>query len=285
MKRLLVIFVAFFALGLLLRLSLFTVDEGRYALVLRWDGELSSVKMKPGIQAKLPDPVERVLMLDGRGQLLPVSAEGPKEGSDAPAFSFDVVWRVNDPLLWWKSFGDDAGSAREAIAREVREASSAVVAGIGDSKTARDAGDWVASRVKEAAGDKLRAMGIALDSVRSCGVRPGEKGLQKALSETVRAWSGGISASDDEEKADAAAIRRAADDKASARISGAIAGAKAVREAAEREAAHLYGRLDKMPGLEGLSSKIAEGRSESRSSGKAVPIPDSLGAAAASGRP
>ncbi len=285
MKRLLVIFVAFFALGLLLRLSLFTVDEGRFALVLRWDGELSSVKTRPGIQAKLPDPVERVLMLDGRGQLLPVSAEEPKEGSDAPVFSFDVVWRVNDPVLWWKSFGDDAGPAREAIAREVREASSAVVAGISDLQAARFAGDWVASRVKEAAGDKLRAMGIALDSVRSCGARLGEKGLQKALSSTSRVWSGGISASDDEEKADAAAIRGAADGKAFARISSAIAGAKTVREAADREAARLYGRLDKTPGLEGLSARIDEGRGESRKSGKAAPIPESFGAAAVPGRP
>lgn len=284
MKRLLVIFVAFFALGLLLRLSLFTVDEGHYALVLGWDGELSSVKTKPGIQVKLPDPVERVLMLDGRGQLLPVSAGEPKEGSDAPVFSFDVVWRVNDPVLWWKSFGDDAAPAREAIAREVGEASSAVVAGIGDPRAVRLAGDWVASRVKEAAGDKLRSMGIALDSVRSCGARLGDKGLKKALTATSRAWSGGISASDDEEKADATAIRRAADNKASVRISSAVANARAVREAADREAARLYGRLDKTPGLEGLSARIAEGRSESRRSGKAAPVPESLGAAA-QGRP
>lgn len=273
MKKLLMIFVLFFALGTLMRLSLFTVEEGRGAVVLGWGGKLSAVRVKPGIWLKLPDPLERVLPVDLRRRQLSVPAIDPKAGDESPAPAYDVVWRVADPGLWWSKFGNDEGAASEAISREVRSASARVLKDLPELGLLQRGGDLISSRVRSGAEAGLKAQGIALDAVRLAGIRPDDKTLKQMVEATSRAWSGEIQASGQQEKASAEAVRRAADDKASRVIAGAIDRARAVRQAADREADGLYGRLDGRPGLEGLSRRIAEGRAETLRAGKAAPMP------------
>lgn len=82
MKKLIAAFVIALAAILAARLSFFTVEEGRAALVLGWNKSVSAEVTEPGLHVKLPDPIERTAMIDCRGQSLQVSALEPKgEGS------------------------------------------------------------------------------------------------------------------------------------------------------------------------------------------------------------
>ena len=272
MRRAAFIFVFFFALGLLARLSLFTVEEGRAALVIRWGNELSAVRTKPGVQAKMPDPLERAVMVDTRGQTLSVSSEEPDEKDALPALSFDAVWRVADPALWWKNFGS-GGQAAEEVAGALRKASREAVSKLSDPDLVRRGDAWIAGRVKAAAEPVLKEKGIALDSVRVAGIRMSAKGLEKAVEGTSRTWNGEIRATGRMEKESAAALRRAADDKAQRTLSAALAQASAIRAAADAAADRDYAKLEAEPGLAGISARLSQARRESRAAGKPVPMP------------
>ena len=93
MKKLIAAFVIALAAILAARLSFFTVEEGRAALVLGWNKSVSAEVTEPGLHVKLPDPIERTAMIDCRGQSLQVSALEPKGEGSIPTLGYDVVWR------------------------------------------------------------------------------------------------------------------------------------------------------------------------------------------------
>ena len=114
MKKLIAAFVIALAAILAARLSFFTVEEGRAALVLGWNKSVSAEVTEPGLHVKLPDPIERTAMIDCRGQSLQVSALEPKGEGSIPTLGYDVVWRVVKPEVWWKEFkGSGDQTARE----------------------------------------------------------------------------------------------------------------------------------------------------------------------------
>ena len=67
LKKLIAAFVIALAAILAARLSFFTVEEGRAALVLGWNKSVSAEVTEPGLHVKLPDPIERTAMIDCRG--------------------------------------------------------------------------------------------------------------------------------------------------------------------------------------------------------------------------
>lgn len=68
MKKLIAVFVIALAAILAARLSFFTVEEGRAALVLGWNKSVAAEVTEPGLHVKLPDPIERTAMIDCRGR-------------------------------------------------------------------------------------------------------------------------------------------------------------------------------------------------------------------------
>ena len=58
MKKLIAAFVIALAAILAARLSFFTVEEGRAALVLGWNKSVSAEVTEPGLHVKLPDPID-----------------------------------------------------------------------------------------------------------------------------------------------------------------------------------------------------------------------------------
>ncbi|MDL2059241.1 SPFH domain-containing protein [Mesosutterella sp. AGMB02718] len=272
MKKAIVLLLAALVLGLLARLSFFTVEEGRSALVIGWQQQLRAVRASPGIHAKLPDPVERVVMVDMRGQQLSVSSDEPEGGAELPALGYDVVWRVSDPALWWKSFGGSDSETARGISKKVSESSRSVLSGLGDADLVRRGDGLIAARVLAEAQKSLLGQGVSLDSVRVSGIRMSQSGLEKAMAGTSKIWSGEISASGRLERESAQALRAQADAKAQQTLESALRQAGDLRAAADAAADRLYGRLDSRPGLSGFSARLAAARAETRRSGRPEPM-------------
>ena len=271
MKKAIVLLLAALVLGLLARLSFFTVEEGRSALVIGWQ-QLRAVRASPGIHAKLPDPVERVVMVDMRGQQLSVSSDEPADGADLPALGYDVVWRVSDPAQWWKSFGGSDSETARGISKKISESSRSVLSGLGDADLVRRGDGLIAARVLAEAQKSLLGQGVSLDSVRVSGIRMSQSGLEKAMADTSRIWSGEISASGRLERESAQALRAQADAKAQQTLESSLRQAGDLRAAADAAASRLYGRLDSRPGLSGFSARLAAARAETRRSGRPEPM-------------
>lgn len=271
MKKAIVLLLAALVLGLLARLSFFTVEEGRSALVIGWK-QLRAVRASPGIHAKLPDPVERVVMVDMRGQQLSVSSDEPADGAELPALGYDVVWRVSDPAQWWKSFGGSDSETARGISKKISESSRSVLSGLGDADLVRRGDGLIAARVLAEAQKSLLGQGVSLDSVRVSGIRMSQSGLEKAMADTSRIWSGEISASGRLERESAQALRAQADAKAQQTLESALRQAGDLRAAADAAASRLYGRLDSRPGLSGFSARLAAARAETRRSGRPEPM-------------
>ncbi|MCI6529888.1 MAG: SPFH domain-containing protein [Mesosutterella sp.] len=271
MKKAIVLLLAALVLGLLARLSFFTVEEGRSALVIGWQ-QLRAVRASPGIHAKLPDPVERVVMVDMRGQQLSVSSDEPADGAELPALGYDVVWRVSDPAQWWKSFGGSDSETARGISKKISESSRSVLSGLGDADLVRRGDGLIAARVLAEAQKSLLGQGVSLDSVRVSGIRMSQSGLEKAMADTSRIWSGEISASGRLERESAQALRAQADAKAQQTLESALRQAGDLRAAADAAASRLYGRLDSRPGLSGFSARLAAARAETRRSGRPEPM-------------
>ena len=110
MKRATVIIVILVLLGWLVSTSLFTVDETELAVVTRFGKPLEDVR-EPGLHAKLPWPVDRVLPVDIRRFVL---KSEPQEllTDDEKNVIVEVflVWHVIDPKLFISNVQDNKGA-------------------------------------------------------------------------------------------------------------------------------------------------------------------------------
>ena len=118
----------------LLASSVFVVDQHRYAVVYAL-GELREVITAPGLHFKLPSPIQNVVFLDKRLQILD-TADGERfltaEKKDLLVDAF-VKWRIADPRQYLSAIGgsgsqNSAERGAERVARAVQVAMSAEIA-------------------------------------------------------------------------------------------------------------------------------------------------------------
>lgn len=123
MNRLVTIFVAGFIALMLLSSTIFVVDQRRFAIVFAL-GQVKEVIAQPGLHFKLPPPFQNVIYLDKRILTLDtpdadrfITAE--KKNILVDAF---MKWRIEDPRLYFVSFGGDENRARDRMSQIIKAA-------------------------------------------------------------------------------------------------------------------------------------------------------------------
>lgn len=123
MNRLVTVFVAGFIALMLLSSMIFVVDQRRFAIVFAL-GQVKEVISEPGLHFKLPPPFQNVIYLDKRILTLDtpdadrfITAE--KKNILVDAF---MKWRIEDPRLYYVSFGGDEARARDRMSQIIKAA-------------------------------------------------------------------------------------------------------------------------------------------------------------------
>jgi membrane protease subunit HflC len=127
MNRIVTMLIAAFVALMLLSSMMFVVDQRRYAIVFAL-GQVKDVVREPGLHFKLPPPFQNVLYLDNRIMTI----ESPDAERFITAEKMNILvdtfvkWRIgrelNDPKLYFVSFGGDEGRARDRMSQIVKAA-------------------------------------------------------------------------------------------------------------------------------------------------------------------
>lgn len=166
MSKLLPVLIGFLLVLLLLSMSIFTIDQRRYAMVFQL-GEVVRVIKSPGIQAKLPF-VQTVRYFDRRIQTM--DAEAPErfntiEKKNVLVDSY-VKWQIIDVEQFYKSVG---GDQRQASAR-LRKTVNDVLRGEFGKQTVQDVisgkRDQVMEIVRTVTDADARKIGVQIVDVR-----------------------------------------------------------------------------------------------------------------------
>lgn len=260
MKKLIAAFVIALAAILAARLSFFTVEEGRAALVLGWNKSVSAEVTEPGLHVKLPDPIERTAMIDCRGQSLQVSALEPKGEGSIPTLGYDVVWRVVKPEVWWKEFKGSGDQTAREITQAVQTASAGETAGLNDASLITRGGVWISSQVMAKVAPEFLKRGVRIESVRVAEVRLNAKSQASALDATAKILNGQVQASGRLVEESASEIRAAQ-----------------MKSEADAAANANYQKIDRVTGIRDFSSALEKARSEEKPGEKLAPMPDFRG--------
>lgn len=96
---------------ILVMLVFFQVDATEYAIVTQFGSPVRSIT-SPGLYFKLPDPVQNVRKLDRRVQVFTVDESEflTKDKKNILVEAY-ATWRIDDPVLFYKSVSDAAGAS------------------------------------------------------------------------------------------------------------------------------------------------------------------------------
>lgn len=95
---------------LVFTLAVFTVDVTQYAVVTQF-GNPVNVVTAPGLQLKLPDPIQSVQYLDKRVQVYQADAlELLTLDKKSIAIDYYGTWKIVDPVLYMKTVKDKIGA-------------------------------------------------------------------------------------------------------------------------------------------------------------------------------
>jgi membrane protease subunit HflC len=123
MSRLISYIILFLIALSILFSTLFVVDQRQYAIVFAL-GEVKQVINEPGLHFKLPPPFQNVLFLDKRILTL----ETPEADRFITAEKKNILvdaymkWRINDPRLYFVSFGGDERRAGDRMNQIIKAA-------------------------------------------------------------------------------------------------------------------------------------------------------------------
>lgn len=128
MKRLLPLMIALAVLVGVLSSTAFIVRERDYALVFAL-GEVKKVISEPGLYFKLPPPFQNVVTLDKRLLTIDVQEAERIQTSEKKNLLIDsfVKWRIEDPRLFYVTFGGNERAARERLQALIRDGLNAAV--------------------------------------------------------------------------------------------------------------------------------------------------------------
>jgi membrane protease subunit HflC len=95
---------------LLLTLIIFTVDTTEYAVVTQFGNPVAVIK-EPGLNIKLPEPIQSVQRLDNRIQVYQTnSLEVLTLDKKSIAIDYYGTWKINDPVVYLKTVKDKIGA-------------------------------------------------------------------------------------------------------------------------------------------------------------------------------
>jgi membrane protease subunit HflC len=95
---------------LLLTLIVFTVDTTEYVVVTQFGNPVAVIK-EPGLNVKLPEPIQTVQRLDNRIQVYQTnSLELLTLDKKSIAIDYYGTWKINDPVVYLKTVKDKTGA-------------------------------------------------------------------------------------------------------------------------------------------------------------------------------
>lgn len=238
------LFPALIALAIILAVltsSVFVVRERDSALVFAL-GEVKKSIMQPGLYFKLPPPFQNVVFLDKRLQT--ISSKEPERIQTAEKknllIDYFVKWRIEDPRLFYVTFGATDRGAIERLQAQIRDALNASVNVRTVKEVVADQRDEIMREVLEAVETRAQPLGVKVIDVRLTRID-----FTAEISESVyRRMEAERKQEANRLRATGAAeserIRAEADRQREELIAEAYAQTEAVRGSGDAEAAEIY---------------------------------------------
>ena len=238
------LFPALIALALALAVlssSLFVVRERDSALVFAL-GEVKESITKPGLYFKLPPPFQNVVLLDKRLQTIEAKEPERIQTAEKKNLLIDsyVKWRIDDPRLFYVTFGASDRGAIERLQAQIRDALNASVNVRTVKEVVSDQRDSIMREVLEAVQKRAKPLGVEVVDVRlrridfapeiSESVYRRMEAERKQEANRLRATGA----------AESERIRAEADRQREELIATAYAEAETIRGQGEAEAANIY---------------------------------------------
>ncbi|HYA75343.1 MAG TPA: protease modulator HflC [Burkholderiaceae bacterium] len=150
MNRVVFTIVAVAVAAILLRLSVFIVDQRQFAIVFEL-GQIVRVIGEPGLHFKMPPPFQNIETVDKRILTIDSAAADRVQTSEKKNLLIDsfVKWRITDARAYWVSFQGSERAAEERMSTLVRDAMNQAV----NKRTVEE----ITSRGREKAMEEIRA--------------------------------------------------------------------------------------------------------------------------------
>jgi membrane protease subunit HflC len=167
MNRTVLAFIGVAAAALLLRLSVFTVDQRHSAIVFEL-GQIVRVVNEPGLYFKMPPPFQNIETVDRRILTIDSSAPDRVQTSEKKNLLIDsfVKWRVTDPRAYWISFQGSERAAEERMSTLVRDALNQAVNKRTVSEITSRARDKAMEEIRVAVQERVKDLGVTIVDVR-----------------------------------------------------------------------------------------------------------------------
>ncbi|NJB64048.1 membrane protease subunit HflC [Paenalcaligenes hominis] len=240
------LFPALIALAIALAVlssSLFVVKERDMALVFAL-GEVKESVTAPGLYFKLPPPFQNVVFLDKRLQTIESKEPERIQTAEKKNLLIDsyVKWRIEDPRLFYVTFGASDRGAIERLQAQIRDALNAAVNVRTVKEVVSDQRDAIMREVLNSVQKRAEALGVRVVDVRlrridfapeiSESVFRRMEAERKQEANRLRATGA----------AESERIRAEADRQREELIADAYAEAEAIRGTGEAEAADIYAK-------------------------------------------
>jgi membrane protease subunit HflC len=147
--------------------TLFVVDQRNFAVVYAL-GEIKEVITEPGLQFKLPPPLQNVILLDRRTQTLDSPETRPIFTAEKQSLVIDwlVKWRVVDARQFIRNTGTDLRNAEARLSPIVQAAMNEEVTKRSVRSMLSGERDKVMQGVLARLGDDAKSFGIEVVDVR-----------------------------------------------------------------------------------------------------------------------
>jgi membrane protease subunit HflC len=166
MNRLVAAVVAVLAAAVLLRLSVFIVDQRQFAIVFYF-GQIEKVIADPGLHFKWP-LLQNVENLDKRILTIDSAVPDRVQTSEKKNLLIDyfVKWRVTDARAYWVSFQGSERAADERMSTLVRDAMNQAVNKRTVSQITSHAREEAMEEIRHAVQERVKDLGVSIVDVR-----------------------------------------------------------------------------------------------------------------------
>lgn len=166
MNRIVVSCILLAILAVLLRLSVFIVDQRQFAIVFEF-GQIHKVIAEPGLHFKWP-LVQNVETLDRRILTIDSGTPDRVQTSEKKNLLIDyfVKWRVTDPKAYWISFQGSERAAEERMSTLVRDAMNQAVNKRTVTQITSHAREEAMEEIRVAVQERVKDLGVTMVDVR-----------------------------------------------------------------------------------------------------------------------
>jgi len=166
MNRIVLGAIVLAVVALLLRTSVFVVDQRQFAIVFEF-GQIHKVIAEPGLHFKWP-MVQNVETLDRRILTIDSGAPDRVQTSEKKNLLIDyfVKWRVTDPKAYWISFQGSERAAEERMSTLVRDAMNQAVNRRTVTQITSHAREEAMEEIRVAVQERVKDLGVTIVDVR-----------------------------------------------------------------------------------------------------------------------